>query len=329
MLVNGRMSERSFRRWRRLPRHVGALLGRFDLCLAQSRGRRRAPGPRSARRASAWPAISSSTCRRRRPIARALAQLRRARRRAAGLDRGEHPSGRGRADRRRRTAALRQRFPACSPSSRRATRSAAQAIAAIADGAGLRAVAALARARCPTAATDVYVADTIGELGLFYRLAPIVFMGGSLVPHGGQNPIEPAKLGAAILHGPHVHNFVDVYAALDARGRRRCGRPTPSTLAARARRDCSPTPAGACARWRRRRADDGRRLAGALRPHAAARSSPSSSSMQTGRGADARARLLVARAGHRGRALLRRWRRSTARSRRGACAGRARAPASR
>ena len=70
----------------------------------------------------------------------------------------------------------------------------------------------------PERTTELYVVDTIGELGLFYRLAPLVFMGGSLVPHGGQNPIEPAKLGAAILHGPHVHNFTDVYAALDGAG---------------------------------------------------------------------------------------------------------------
>ena len=56
-------------------------------------------------------------------------------------------------------------------------------------------------------------------MGLFYRLSPVVFMGGSLVEHGGQNPIEPAKLGAAILHGPHVWNFAEIYAALDtARG---------------------------------------------------------------------------------------------------------------
>jgi 3-deoxy-D-manno-octulosonic-acid transferase len=61
----------------------------------------------------------------------------------------------------------------------------------------------------------VYVADTIGELGLIYRLAPIVFMGGSLVRHGGQNPIEAAKLGAAILHGPHVWNFAEIYLSLD------------------------------------------------------------------------------------------------------------------
>ena len=58
----------------------------------------------------------------------------------------------------------------------------------------------------------------MGELGLFYRLAPIVFMGGSLVEHGGQNPIEAVKLGASIVHGPHVFNFTDVYEALDAAG---------------------------------------------------------------------------------------------------------------
>ncbi len=56
----------------------------------------------------------------------------------------------------------------------------------------------------------------MGELGLIYRLAPIVFIGGSLASHGGQNPIEPAKLGAAILHGPNVWNFAEIYSALDA-----------------------------------------------------------------------------------------------------------------
>src|SRR4029079_3939593 len=55
-------------------------------------------------------------------------------------------------------------------------------------------------------------------LGLVYRVAPIVFMGGSLIQHGGQNPIEAAKLGAAILHGPHVWNFGPIYTALDAAG---------------------------------------------------------------------------------------------------------------
>src|SRR4030081_2054966 len=56
--------------------------------------------------------------------------------------------------------------------------------------------------------------DSMGELGLIYYVAPVVFVGGSLASHGGQNPIEPIKLGAAILHGPNVWNFAEIYAAL-------------------------------------------------------------------------------------------------------------------
>ena len=87
-------------------------------------------------------------------------------------------------------------------------------VAEIARAAGLK-TNLRSRGELPDAATDIYVADTVGELGIIYRLAPIVFVGGSLVRHGGQNPIEPAKLGAAILHGPHVWNFAEIYAALD------------------------------------------------------------------------------------------------------------------
>ena len=70
------------------------------------------------------------------------------------------------------------------------------------------------RPRRPTSMSPTPWANS----GLFYRLAPIVFMGGSLVEHGGQNPIEAIKLGASIVHGPHVFNFTDVYEALDAAG---------------------------------------------------------------------------------------------------------------
>ncbi len=62
---------------------------------------------------------------------------------------------------------------------------------------------------------DIYLADTLGELGLFCTAGHAVFMGGSLVSHGGQNPIEPIKLGAAVIHGPHIHNFEAIYTALD------------------------------------------------------------------------------------------------------------------
>ncbi len=66
--------------------------------------------------------------------------------------------------------------------------------------------------------TEVYVADTIGELGLWYRLANTVFIGKSLVPKGGQNPIEAAKLGCAILAGPHCDNFKQVTREMLAAG---------------------------------------------------------------------------------------------------------------
>src|SRR6185503_2024998 len=86
-------------------------------------------------------------------------------------------------------------------------------IVEIARDAGLSA-SLRSRGRLPEANDDIYVVDTLGELGLVYRLAPIVFMGGSLASHGGQNPVEPIKLGAAVLHGPHVWNFAEIYAAL-------------------------------------------------------------------------------------------------------------------
>ena len=66
--------------------------------------------------------------------------------------------------------------------------------------------------------TDIYIIDAIGVLGLFYRLADIVFMGGSLVAHGGQNPLEPARLDCALLSGAHVHNFQSLYALLQQKG---------------------------------------------------------------------------------------------------------------
>lgn len=57
--------------------------------------------------------------------------------------------------------------------------------------------------------TDIYIADTIGEVGLWYDIAKIVFIGGSLIPHGGQNFIEPSRVRDAVIVGPHMHNFSD------------------------------------------------------------------------------------------------------------------------
>mgnify|MGYP001404728139 CR=1 FL=1 len=62
--------------------------------------------------------------------------------------------------------------------------------------------------------TDIYIVDTYGELNKFYKISNIVFMGGSLIMHGGQNPLEPAKLGCKIIHGPHISNFEEIYKKL-------------------------------------------------------------------------------------------------------------------
>ncbi len=78
---------------------------------------------------------------------------------------------------------------------------------------GLR-VAQRTKGEAITRETQVYVVDTLGEMGLWFRLAPISFMGGSLVPIGGHNPFEPAALGSAILAGPNVQNFQDIYDRL-------------------------------------------------------------------------------------------------------------------
>ena len=74
------------------------------------------------------------------------------------------------------------------------------------------------RSRDEASGTEVqiYIADTKGEMGLWYRLAPISFLGRSLGPGGGVNPYEAAALGSAIVHGPRVENFRQAYARLTA-----------------------------------------------------------------------------------------------------------------
>lgn len=68
-------------------------------------------------------------------------------------------------------------------------------------------------------ATQVYVADTLGEMGLFFRMADLVVMGGSFLPDiGGHNPLEPARLGLPVITGPHVFNNASTYAELFAAG---------------------------------------------------------------------------------------------------------------
>ncbi len=98
----------------------------------------------------------------------------------------------------------------------------------------------------PEPQTAIYIADTLGELGLFYRLAPFCFIGATLVPLGGHNPLEPAALHCAILSGPHNTNNPAAFAAvLDAQGFGRVS--TSADIAREAARLLSNTAAAAAA----------------------------------------------------------------------------------
>lgn len=216
ILVNGRLSERSFTRWRYLPTTIRALLGRFDLCLTQSEPDAERYSELGAPHVSMTgnlkldvpaPPVDAGKLSAMRAVVRQRPMIA-----AASTHPGEEAVI---IDAHRR---LRQSFPGLLTIIAPRHPERGPGVVEIATAAGLNAVAR-SRGLLPDRGTDVYVADTIGELGLIYRLAPIVFMGGSLVRHGGQNPIEAAKLGAAILHGPHVWNFNEIYSALDeARG---------------------------------------------------------------------------------------------------------------
>ena len=66
-----------------------------------------------------------------------------------------------------------------------------------------------------TKKTDIYLVDTYGETEKFFNLIKIVFVGGSFVNHGGQNPLEPVRHGCNVLYGPYVNNFKNIYDYLD------------------------------------------------------------------------------------------------------------------
>jgi 3-deoxy-D-manno-octulosonic-acid transferase len=216
VLVNGRLSERSFRNWRRAPVTIGAILGCFDLVMAQNEtyakrfrtlGARRVEAPGNLKYAAGplpvdktaldglalrfdadpmWVAASTHpgeeeiVAEAHRAVAAEMPDL-------VTVIVPRHPQRGG------DVADLMQRM-------------------------GLSTVRRSLEAAGADDKPDVYIADTLGELGLFYRHVEVAFVGGSLVDKGGQNPIEPALLDCAILHGPHVENFADVYADLDAAG---------------------------------------------------------------------------------------------------------------
>ena len=62
--------------------------------------------------------------------------------------------------------------------------------------------------------TEIYLVDTYGETKKFFKICKTVFLGGSIIKHGGQNPLEAARYGCEVIHGPNINNFTEIYKLL-------------------------------------------------------------------------------------------------------------------
>jgi len=211
-LLNARLSARSQARWRRFPGLARVVLGAFDRIEAQS--------PEDARRLAelaggavgmpgnlkfAAPSLPADPA----ELARLRALLGD---RPVWLAASTHPGEEAIAAEVHVTLAPRWPGLLTVIVPRHPERGAA--LAAELAGAGAGPVPRRAAGEDPPAASGLWLADTLGELGLFYRLAPLAFIGGSLAPRGGQNPLEAARLGCAVAVGPGVENFAGPVAAL-------------------------------------------------------------------------------------------------------------------
>lgn len=211
-MVNARLSEASFRRWQRLPGMARRLLGSFRTILAQdeetvARVQRLGGAVRFAGNLKALvepPACDEAEFRAiRAEIGDRPVWL------AASTHPGEEPVVL------QAQKALRTRDALLVLAPRHPERG--DEVAGLVAGKGFRSVRRSA-GEVPATDTQVWLADTLGEMGLWYRLAPVAFVGGSLVAVGGHTPFEPVQLRCTVLHGPHVANFAPSYAALDGAG---------------------------------------------------------------------------------------------------------------
>ncbi|MCP4381110.1 MAG: 3-deoxy-D-manno-octulosonic acid transferase [Hyphomicrobiales bacterium] len=211
-IVNGRLSQRSFNGWRRHEAVAAALFQRVNLCLAQSEKdgeRYRALGVPEV--------VVTGNLKFDAPQlgvdSQALVNLK--------AEIGDRPVWLAASTHHGEEAVVADAFEALAVQHPRLLTiivprhpHRGDEVAAMLADRGIR-VARRSAAEQLSPTTQIYVADTLGELGLFYRVAPVAFVGGSLVDHGGQNPIEPVHLGVAVLHGPHTQNFHQVYDTLD------------------------------------------------------------------------------------------------------------------
>ena len=215
LLVNGRMSLRSYRRWSRVPALIRPLLQGFDLCLTQDAIQAERFARLGAPRALTVGDLKSAAA----PLPVdevGFAELQsaigpRPRWLAASTHEGEEAMAA------EAHALLRRRFPELLTLIAPRHPSRGDEIAEHLARRRLR-VSRRSRSEPIDARTDVYLADTLGELGLFYRIAGVAFIGGSMGGIGGHNPLEAALLDCAILHGPDMANAAAMAETLRAAG---------------------------------------------------------------------------------------------------------------
>jgi 3-deoxy-D-manno-octulosonic-acid transferase len=212
VLLNGRMSEASFLRWKRVPFLIRPLLGEFALCLGQDDEQTQRLAALGAPKALSVGNLKYAA----QPLpadAATLAMLQGAiGNRPVWLASSTHAGEEALAGRVHRALAAAHPRLLTIIAPRHPDRGGE--IAAELQAQGLT-VARHSLRQLPHDA-DIFLADTLGELGLFYRLAPIVFMGKTLLHGGGHNPLEPAQLDCALVSGPHMQNFAAVQDKLRA-----------------------------------------------------------------------------------------------------------------
>lgn len=204
ILLNARISPRTFSRWRFLPALIRPVLDCFDLCLAQSE----AEAARLRQLGATRVAVPGNLKFAAKPLPADAGELTRLEdltgARPRWLAASTHPGEEEIVTEVHR--ALGRKFPGLLTVIVPRHPGRGAEIAAALRAGGFR-VALKSADEDPGEASEIYVADGMGELGLFFRLCPIAFVGGSLIPHGGHNPIEAAQLGAAVVFGTFMTNF--------------------------------------------------------------------------------------------------------------------------
>ena len=212
ILVNGRLSVRSYERWRKTPGIARPLLQSFALCLGQTDRDRERFAALGAPRCDYLGNLKYSAD----PLPADEAALTAIRDeigdRPVWLAASTHPGEEELAAAVHR--ALRDSHPGLLTIIVPRHPNRGDEIAAMLD-AGFS-VRRRSKGEMPDGTCEIFLADTLGELGLFYRLAEIAFIGGSTGSLGGHNPLEAAQLGCAVIHGPDMANFRTVAADLAA-----------------------------------------------------------------------------------------------------------------